>query len=153
MRNKVIKIVILLVCCVCAGALLICLYLYHHANHTYQCNEYLTNVFIADYNQTQFLFLEFDTSSIEKTFGTSAILLSSNFVPKDTSTSEIHINILGKYAVVKENTKIYPSHYVVLSADDFLTNRTYIISGYSKKKILTIYKKNNELSIQFCQEN
>lgn len=147
MRNKVIKIVILFVCCLCMGVLLFCLDLYYQANYTYQCDEYLTNAFIANYNQTQFLFLEFDTRSVEKTFGTSAIFLSSNYVSKDTSTSEIHINILGKYAVAKGNTKLYSSHYVVLSTDDFLTNCTYIISGYSRKKLLTIYKENNKLSI------
>ena len=134
MRNKVIKIVLLFVCCLCVVAFSILLYLYYQTNHVYQCDEYLTNAYIVNCNDTQFLFLEFDTSSVEKTFGTSAIFLSSNYVSKDISTSEIHINILGKYATTKKNTKLYSAHYVVLSTDDFLTNRTSIISGYSRKK-------------------
>ena len=147
MRNKVIKIVFLFVCCLCVVVLFVFLSLYYQANYIYQCDEYLTNAYIVNCNDTQFLFLEFDISSVEKTFGTSAIFLSSNYVSKDITTSEIHINVLGKYAAVKENTKLYSSHYVVLSIDDFLTNRTSIISGYSRKKMLTIYKENNKISI------
>ena len=128
---------------------MIFLLFYYQANYAYRCDEYLANAFVANCNETQLLFLEFDTSSIEKTFGTSAIFLSFNRVPKDSTTSEIHINIVGKYAIIRGNKKLHSSRYVVLSEDDFLTKRTYVISGYSHRKILTIYKINNKLSISF----
>ena len=134
---------LVLLCCL----LVFFLHANREVNKVIQCNEYITDVYIDDFRQTQALVVVFNTDALENKFGTSSILLSEKHLSDETS--EIAVHVIGKYATIQQlEAKVFPSSYLVIPSYYFQTKYTNIVSGLTKENILTIKRIDDTISIE-----